>query len=183
MRLPYVPNPPVDLDAAGRAVLSEILARRGGSGLISLDRALLHSPIIAGGWHSFFGAIYSGSILLHDLLELAVCRVALLNRAWYQYDGHVRALARCEGFDSAKLKIQWAVLRYADAMTKDIAVHDTVFRDLRNSGLNDREIIELTLTIAAYNGVSRFLVALDIGEMNLKPTAIEATDPSNSSSS
>ncbi|KAH8124970.1 AhpD-like protein [Trichoderma asperelloides] len=181
MRLPYVPNPPVDLDAAGRAVLSEILARRGGSGLISLDRALLHSPIIAGGWHSFFGAIYSGSILLHDLLELAVCRVALLNRAWYQYDGHVRALARCEGFDSAKLKIvetlqpsdrgplslqQWAVLRYADAMTKDIAVHDT-----------------LTLTIAAYNGVSRFLVALDIGEMNLKPTAIEATDPSNSSSS
>lgn len=153
MRLPYVPNPPVDLDAAGRAVLSEILARRGGSGLISLDRALLHSPIIAGGWHSFFGAIYSGSILLHDLLELAVCRVALLNRAWYQYDGHVRALARCEGFDSAKLKIvetlqpsdrgplslqQWAVLRYADAMTKDIAVHDTVFRDLRNSGLNDR---------------------------------------------
>lgn len=68
-------------------------------------------------------------------------------------------------------------------MTKDIAVHDTVFRDLRNSGLNDREIIELTLTIAAYNGVSRFLVALDVGERNSKPTVIEATDPSNSSSS
>lgn len=191
MRLPYVTNPPVNLDAAGRAVLSQILARRGESGLISLDRALLHSPIVAGGWHSFFGAIYSGSILRADLLELAVCRVALLNRAWYQYDGHVKALTRCEEIDPAKLKIvetlqpsdkgplslqQWAVLRYADAMTKDITVHDSVFRDLQNSGLNDREIIELTLAVAAYNGVSRFLVALDVGERNSQPTLTEATE-------
>jgi alkylhydroperoxidase family enzyme len=182
MRLPYTPNPPINLDAAGRAVLSQILARRGESGLLSLDRTLLHSPIIAGGWHSFFGAIYTGSILRADLLELAVCRVALLNRAWYQYDGHINALKRCEGIDSEKLKViemvqpsdrgplslqQWAVLRYADAMTKDITVPDTIFRDLQNSELNDREITELTLTIAAYNGVSRFLVALDVGERNL----------------
>lgn len=188
MRLPYIPNPPVNLDAAGRAVLSQILARRGESGLLSLDRALLHSPIIAGGWHSFFGAIYSGSILRADLLELAICRVALLNRAWYQYDGHIKTLTRCEGFDSAKLKIvetlqpsnggslslqQWAVLRYADTMTKDITVPDRLFRDLQNSGLNDREIIELTLAVAAYNGVSRFLVALDVGERNSQPTLTE----------
>lgn len=193
MRLPYIPNPPVNLDAAGKAVLSQILGRRSEGGLISLDRALLHSPIIAGGWHSFFEAIYSGSILRADLLELAVCRVALLNQAWYQYDGHVKALTRCEGFDSAKFKVvetlqpsgrgplslqQWAVLRYADAMTKDITVSDTVFRDLQTSGLNDREIIELTLAIAAYNGVSRFLVALDVGERNSKPTETGATEPS-----
>lgn len=192
MRLPYITNPPVNLDAAGRAVLSQILARRGDSGLISLDRTLLHSPIIAGGWHSFFGAIYSGSILRADLLELAICRVALLNRAWYQYDGHIKALTRCEDFDSAKLKIvetlqpsdrgplsllQWAVLRYADAMTKDITVPDTVFRDLQNSGLNDREMTELTLAVAAYNGVSRFLVALDVGERNSQPTLTGATEP------
>ncbi|KAM0263185.1 hypothetical protein ACHAQJ_001340 [Trichoderma viride] len=181
MRLPYVPNPPINLDAAGGAVLDQILARRGGRGLLSLDRALLHSPIVAGGWHSFFGAIYSGSTLRPDLLELAVCRVALLNRAWYQYDGHMSTLKRFEGFDSAKIKVvetlqpsdkgplsldQWAVLRYADAMTKDITVDDTIFEHLQNSGLSDREIVELTLTVAAYNGVSRFLVALDVGERN-----------------
>lgn len=185
MRLPYIPDPPVNLDAAASTVHSQILARRGQSGLLALDRTLLHSPIIAGGWHSFFGAIYSGSILRADLLELAICRVALLNRAWYQYDGHIKALTRCEGFDSAKLNIvktlqpsdrgplslqQWAVLRYADAMTKDIRVPDTVFRDLQDSRLNDREITELTLAVAAYNGVSRFLVALDVGERNSQPT-------------
>ncbi|KAL7914005.1 AhpD-like protein [Trichoderma velutinum] len=181
MRIPYVPNPPIDLDTAGRAVLDQILARRGRSGLLSLDRTLLHSPVVAGGWHSFFGAIYSGSVLRADLLELAICRVALLNRAWYQYDGHIAMLHRCEGFDSSKLKVvetlrpsdrgplsldQWAVLRYADAMTKDIAIQDEIFTELQNSGLSSREIVELTVAVAAYNGVSRLLVALDVGERN-----------------
>ncbi|KAK1243049.1 LOW QUALITY PROTEIN: hypothetical protein MKX08_005861 [Trichoderma sp. CBMAI-0020] len=83
--------------------LFSILARRDESGLISLDRALLYSPIIAGCWHSFFGVIYFGSILRADLLELAICRVTLLNRAWYQYDGHITALRRCEdSFGKAK---------------------------------------------------------------------------------
>ncbi|KAL7931442.1 AhpD-like protein [Trichoderma chlorosporum] len=182
MRLPYVPNPPVGLDATGRAVINQILARRGRAGLISLDRTLLHSPTIAGGWHSFFGAIYSGSVLRVDLLELAICRVALLNRAWYQYDGHIDTLRRCEGFNTAKARIvetpqpldrgplsldQWAVLRYADAMTNNIVIEDELFTELQTSGLSDREIMELTVVVAAYNGVSRFLVALDVGERNL----------------
>lgn len=181
MRIPYVPNPPTNLDAAGRAILDQILARRGSLGLVSLDRALLHSPTVAGGWHSFFGAIYSGSILRADLLELAICRVALINRAWYQYDAHITTLKRCEGFDSAKMRVvemlqpsdkgplsldQWAVLRYADAMTKDITIDDAVFTELQNVGLSSREIVELTVAVAAYNGVSRILVALDVGERN-----------------
>ncbi|QYT05450.1 hypothetical protein H0G86_012343 [Trichoderma simmonsii] len=61
---------------------------------------------------------------------------------------------------------QWAVLRYADAMTKDIAIDEEIFTELQNSGLNSREIVELTVAVAAYNGVSRFLVALDVGERN-----------------
>ncbi|KAM6487462.1 hypothetical protein HDV62DRAFT_349961 [Trichoderma sp. SZMC 28011] len=90
-------------------------------------------------------------------------------------------LHRCEGFDSAKMKVvetlrpsdrgplsldQWAVLRYADAMTKDVAIEEEIFTELQNSGLNSREIVELTVAVAAYNGVSRFLVALDVGERN-----------------
>lgn len=90
MRLPYIPKSPAILDAEGKAVLGQISARRGENGHISLYRALIHSPIVSGGCHSFFGAIYSGSTLRADLLELAVCRVALLKRAWYQYDGHVK---------------------------------------------------------------------------------------------
>ncbi|KAI4169578.1 MAG: hypothetical protein LQ343_005598 [Gyalolechia ehrenbergii] len=60
---------------------------------------------------------------------------------------------------------QWAVMAYTDAMTRDVKVPDAVFMELRK-WFNEREIVEITATIAAYNCVSRFLVALDVGEMN-----------------
>ncbi len=59
-----------------------------------------------------------------------------------------------------------AVLAYTDAMTLDIRVPDAVFEELKGAGFSEREIVEITATIAAYNCVSRFLVALDVGERN-----------------
>lgn len=58
-----------------------------------------------------------------------------------------------------------AVLQYVDAMTKDVRVSDDVFEMLK-AEFTEKEIVEITATIAAYNCVSRFLVALDVGEMN-----------------
>jgi alkylhydroperoxidase family enzyme len=60
---------------------------------------------------------------------------------------------------------QKAVLRYTDEMTRIIAVSEATFKDLKLY-FSDKEIVELTLTIGAYNCVSRFLVALDVGERN-----------------
>ena len=60
---------------------------------------------------------------------------------------------------------QRAVLRYTDAMTKTVAVPDEVFEELR-ACFDEKEIVEITATVAAYNCVSRFLVALDVGEKN-----------------
>lgn len=57
------------------------------------------------------------------------------------------------------------MLAYADAMTKDVEVPDDVFERLKN-GFTDREVVEITGTVACYNCVSRFLVALDVGEKN-----------------
>ena len=48
-------------------------------------------------------------------------------------------------------------------MTKDVEVPPEVFV-LVQENFNHTEIVELTTTIAIYNGVSRFLVALDVGE-------------------
>lgn len=60
-----------------------------------------------------------------------------------------------------------AVLRYTDAMTRDVKVRGEVWEQLREkSGLDERGIVELTATVATYNMVSRVLVALDVGEMN-----------------
>jgi 4-carboxymuconolactone decarboxylase len=56
---------------------------------------------------------------------------------------------------------QWAALAYADAMTVHVAVPDEVFGALR-AHFDERQVLELTVTVATYNMVSRVLVALDV---------------------
>lgn len=62
---------------------------------------------------------------------------------------------------------QVAVVRYTDAMTVGCRVPDEVFAEVKRL-FGEREVVEITATVAAYNCVSRFLVALDVGEMNGK---------------
>ncbi|CAD6574143.1 MAG: hypothetical protein ASARMPREDX12_006402 [Alectoria sarmentosa] len=62
---------------------------------------------------------------------------------------------------------QRAVLAYTDAMTIGVKVSDGIFAELRKR-FDEREVVEITATVAAYNCVSRFLVALDVGEMSEK---------------
>jgi alkylhydroperoxidase family enzyme len=57
------------------------------------------------------------------------------------------------------------LLAYTDAMTLDVQVPDHLFAEVKKI-FSEREIVEITATIAAYNCVSRFLVALDVGERN-----------------
>jgi alkylhydroperoxidase family enzyme len=119
---------------------------------------------------------------------LAVCRVAVLNGAVYEWNAHAplalkggiapEELQACRSLpctaegDLAQLESsvltprQRAVLQYTDQMTRTIKVEDAVFAQLQTVGFNDREIVELTTGIAGYNCVSRFLVALDVGENN-----------------
>ena len=47
-------------------------------------------------------------------------------------------------------------------MTQSVHVSDTVFEALRPH-FDDRAITELTATVGAYNLVSRFLIALQVG--------------------
>jgi Na+/H+-dicarboxylate symporter len=51
---------------------------------------------------------------------------------------------------------------YADAMTQQVQVPPAVFATVREH-FDDRQIVELTATVAAYNLVSRFLVAVEVG--------------------
>ena len=134
MRLPYVPNPPTDLSPSDEKLLQRVKARRGGRGLLALDLTLLHSPAITDGWHSLFGAINGATSLDDDIREIAICRVALINKAWYQWEGHATSLSSIAGFDVEKMDVirtvqpvakgpltekQWVALRYADSMTKE----------------------------------------------------------------
>ncbi|KAI1199462.1 AhpD-like protein [Nemania serpens] len=189
MRLPYVPDPPPTPTPSDAAIVSRITARRAPRPLQPLDLALLHSPEIADGWNSFLGAVRTRSSLPASLRELAICRVAVCNRAWYEWAHHA-PLASAAGLGPAALGIvkaadldavaegdreaaradglgerEWAVLRYADEMTRNVSVGDETFGALK-AVCGDREVVEVTATVAAYNCVSRFLVALDVGEKN-----------------
>lgn len=57
-----------------------------------------------------------------------------------------------------------AALVYTDYMTRFVKVPKNVFDELRSHLENDQQIFEATATIAAYNTVSRILVALNVGD-------------------
>jgi alkylhydroperoxidase family enzyme len=106
----------------------------------------------------------------------------VLNKAWYEWDQHAPLLRKAPGVtgddvsavlntspratDAKVVDEQHSVvLAYTDAMTLDVNVPEDVFERLRKC-FSEKEIVEITATVAAYNCVSRFLVALDVGEKN-----------------
>lgn len=176
MRLPYVSNPPAAANPEESTIIEKTLERRGGEGLIPLDLALLHSPPITDGWNSFLGAIRTKTSVSADIRELAICRVAVLNGAYLEWTQH-SPLALAAGISKDGLKTirdgtpgdlnekQTAVLEFTTASTKDYRVTDLVFEGLKKH-FSDKEIVEIVATVAAYNCVSRFLIALDVAEGN-----------------
>ncbi|KAM0805593.1 4-carboxymuconolactone decarboxylase [Usnea florida] len=184
MRLPYVlANPPTSSDPSIIAAYTQLSARRSPQPLQQLDLALLHSPPVASGWSSFLGSIRTQTKLAPDIRELCICRVAVLNEANYEWEHHVPILrdaglgaqavdeeerTKQDGYGGLDEK-QRAVLAYTDAMTIGVKVNNEIFGELKRH-FDEREVVEITSTVAAYNCVSRFLVALDVGEMNDKKT-------------
>lgn len=132
--------------------------------------------------NSFLGAVRTRTSLSISVREAAICRVAVLNRAWYEWghhaplllsdpsmtQEHVDAVRHSSPRDASGSVLDeqlQAVLEYADAMTLDVSVPNHVFERLKKN-FSEKEVVEITATVAAYNCVSRFLVALDVGEKN-----------------
>jgi alkylhydroperoxidase family enzyme len=57
--------------------------------------------------------------------------------------------------------VEKLTLRYTDAMTRELRVPDALFEELKKA-FDDKALVELTATIAGYNMVSRFLIAMRI---------------------
>ncbi len=149
-----------------------ILAVRGRISL--LYQVLLNSAPIADGWEKMLSAVRNRSSLPAALRELVILRVAVLNGAGYEFDAH-RPLAEQAGVPRQKIDAlkdaqlgasfateERAVLELTDAMTRDIRVPDELFERLR-AQFDARGLVDLVATVAAYNMVSRLLVALNIG--------------------
>jgi alkylhydroperoxidase family enzyme len=181
-----IPNRSID-DYEPAELLAQIRARRGAAGLLNLDRILLHSPPLAEGWNKLIGNLRRDLQLPPKLRELAICTVAILNRADYELHHHmplwiktgaspeqVAALGRLEEnqqlaeFDAAER----AIIRLTIEMTRHVTVQQVILGAARAAVGSDRELVELIAIIAAYNMVSRFLVAAGV--------EIESTEPAGS---
>jgi len=165
-RIPYAPLNDENADLA-----ADIAAQRGS--IPHLYRMRLHSRPIAAGWLNYLTAVRQQCKLSGDLRELVIMRIAILNGAPYEAEQH-RPVALKEGVSEAKLDAlaHWeatavfaprelAVLAYTDAMTRNIRVPDDVFAAVR-AEFGERQTVELVATVAAYNMVSRFLVATGV---------------------
>ena len=171
-----IPYQPKDL-AEPRDLVAAIRARRGGT-LLNLDRMLLHSPPLAQGWNGYLRAVRTELAVSPKLRELAICVVALLNHADYEFHHHAPEFLR-EGGTAAQLDAldhvtnsdidstvfdaaERAVLALAVEMTRNVEVSAATMASVRAALANDRHVVEIVAVIATYNMVSRFLVALGV---------------------
>lgn len=153
-------------------LIGEIREERGGK-LLLLYQTLLNSPSVTWGWLKLLTAIRQKTSLSGALRELVILRVAILNQAPYEFEAHA-PIARKEGLPEAWITaigqqaipddmppLEQAVLRYTDEMTRNVKVKPETYAAMA-AHFDERGILELTATVAAYNMVSRVLVALDI---------------------
>ena len=175
-----IPHWTPELKAQPDDLVQAITQRRGGE-LLNLDRALLWSEPLARGWNVYLKAVRTELPTSRKLRELAICTVALLTGAHYEYHHHapdflaaggnqteldalqavLNENPRAVGVHAALGAIEIIVIQYAAQMTLDVRVSDDVFAELKNH-FDTTQIVELTSAIATYNMVARFLVALGV---------------------
>jgi len=165
---PVVPGTRAELADIER----NIAAERGRITL--LYQVLLNSAPLAEGWEKLLTAIRNKSSLPPALREMVILRIAVLNRAPYEFAQH-EPVAKRVGVSDVKIAAlrslpisdlfdddERAVLTLTDTMTRDVQVDDATIAPVL-ARYDARAAVELVATIAAYNMVSRFLEALRIG--------------------
>ena len=165
-----------------QALLDAILKRRGGK-FINLDLALLWSEPLARGWNAYVGAVRREFAIDPRLKEIAICTVARITGADYEFNHHWPEYVRAGGSDALRARImdpdsaatdtefsadERLAIRYAITMTRDVRVPDSLFKLLRER-FSTTEIVELTAAIATSNMVARMLLALQVEDERKAP--------------
>ncbi len=170
-----IPYQPQDIQEP-KEIVDAVRARRGGT-LMNLDRMLLNSPALTRGWNSMLKEIRQNLSLNDKHKEIGMCGVAILNRAEYEFFHHappfikaggseeqVQALRLIGQADFPKTlfsSIENDAVELTFQMTRNIQVESALMKRLQIA-LGNTDAVELVTVIAAYNMVSRFLIALDV---------------------
>jgi AhpD family alkylhydroperoxidase len=155
-----------------QAMVDEIRRQRNGR-LPHLFQMQVYNPAIADGWLRLGTAVRYQSELDDATRELAICLVARLTGADYEWQAHSRLAAEA-GFSESQLQgiLNWradtslsakhrAVLAVAEGLTKNVSVDDATFSAARDH-LSARQTVELITAVGYYNMVARFVVGLQI---------------------
>lgn len=156
------------------AELEATIARQRGR-VSPLYQVLLNSPPMAHGWEQMLTAVRRHNSLPDLDRELAIIRVAVLNHARFEYEAHVPIAKAAGASDQLVADIsnpgaigesvqdgQRALIELADAMTLRIDVPDALYARVAGH-YTQQQVVDAMVTIGAYNMVSRFLEALQIG--------------------
>src|SRR5262245_65733209 len=143
------------------ALVERIRKGRRGN-VINVYKLLRHTPDIASVWLDLVNVVRWKVDLEGRLREIVIVRVGYLNRCPYVVNQHVPELTAPEGLtrEECAALADWrassffndrerAALAYADAVTRDIDVPDTVFAEL-GKPFSERQIVELKLLIGNY---------------------------------
>ncbi len=139
-----------------------------------LYQYLLNSTEIAKNWVEFLSTVRQRYSLPSDLRELIILRVTVLNHAPYEFATHVE-YAQIAGVSDDKihaLKVrnispiftqrEQLVLELVDAMTQHIDIAEPLFEKI-SKHYHGKELLDLCITIGAYNMASRVLTPLQVG--------------------
>jgi alkylhydroperoxidase family enzyme len=161
--------------AEGDDRLTAVYAKVEGSvgAVPAMYRALANSPAILAGWIDFAWTLRTDATSDRALRELAILRVAQLTASEYVWRSHWR-LALKAGAAEPKLRAlhDWAdsdlfddpersVLGLADELTATAAVGDQTWAGVA-AFLDDRQAVELVMTVSWYCCVARMAAALAI---------------------
>jgi alkylhydroperoxidase family enzyme len=174
-RLPYARTDGLEI----QELVGDIVRQRGE--ILHLYQMLLHSPPITEGWLRMMTAVRHETSLPGSLRELMIIRIGYLNDAPYEAEQH-RPIALREGCTEAQVEAlrdwrkhadlfdekQQAALALTDKMTRDVHADEATWQDVRRQW-NERELVELVVTIASYNMVSRVIGTLQIDSEDQRP--------------
>lgn len=174
-----IPYQPIDLQEP-KEIVDAVRKRRGGT-LLNLDRMLLNSPNLTRGWNALLKEVRENLSLDARYKEIGMCGVAILNRAEYEFFHHAPELLKAGGtqqqvdelrkigtdaFNASIFSaVEQDVVALTLAMTRDIEVPEAIMERLTKS-LGNQATVEMVAVIAAYNMVSRFLIATGIAPEN-----------------
>jgi 4-carboxymuconolactone decarboxylase len=167
-------TPWTDGDAVPEELLLAMKGRRPNGELIGIDRVLLKSFPLATGWNELLRRVRAEFSLKLEYRELIMLRVAVLNDAQFEWNVHHPAYLDAGGSQQKAEAIkgpevdaavfsdeELTLLRLADQSTSEVKVDAEVIEKLKRF-FGESQTVEAVATVAAYNMVSRFLVALSV---------------------